>query len=420
MASELEKLLAMGSMAATGGYTQAALGGVQALYGLAQLPKAKAEFDRARAAAPSLETPSQFYENYRNAYDSTLASMQNDAIQANLSTSIQALQGAGGRALVGGLSQATNQAQQRQNQMMAQERQLRMAAGQQLAAAEERAIGRKEQRSNQQQAYANQAYQAALGNVGAGLGTVGEGLMYAVKDGIKKPKIPNLKKEAVGGQDPVSDAINTGIKNMEYHQSNMEASNIDQIEEEAEITEDFKGNLKDIYTPKVGAIRSDIAASQPSPRKTPQANIPNSGQYFGAPLMKSSAIFPELDFAPADAAAQALEPAPERAFEENFPVTRVPAEYSNEQALKQLNALGRMYRGAGSMPLSFKAGGMMTNGSFSHETNPINIMQDGMKVGEMTGGEYIINPTQANRIAKESSFAKKLFKRFEKNAKKNK
>ena len=427
MASELEKLLAMGSMAATGGTAQAVLGGAQALYGLAQLPKAKAEFDRARAAAPSLETPSQFYENYRNAYDSTLASMQNDAIQANLSTSIQALQGAGGRALVGGLSQATNQAQQRQNQMLAQERQLRMAAGQQLAAAEERAIGRKEQRSNQQQAYANQAYQAALGNVGAGLGAVGEGLMYALKDGVKKPKVPKIPNVFKKGEDPLETAVDevmNNVKSIEYNQRNLEAmeenENFERLEDEAEITEDFKGNLKNLYTPKVGAIRSDIAAAQPSPRKTPQANIPNSGQYFGAPLMKSSAIFPELDFAPADAAAQALEPAPERAFEENFPVTRVPAEYSNEQALRQLNALGRMYRGAGSMPLSFRAGGMMTNGSFSHETNPIDIMQDGMKVGEMTGGEYIINPTQAKKIAKESSFAKKLFKRFEKNAKKNK
>ena len=64
MASELEKLLAQGSMAATGGYAQAALGGLQAIYGLTQLPKARAEFERAKAAAPSLETPSQFYENY--------------------------------------------------------------------------------------------------------------------------------------------------------------------------------------------------------------------------------------------------------------------------------------------------------------------------------------------------------------------
>ena len=85
--------------------------------------KARAEFERARAAAPSLETPSQYYENYKNAYDSELARMQDDDDSSNLATSVQALQGAGGSALVGGLSQATAQSQAAQNQMLAQERQ---------------------------------------------------------------------------------------------------------------------------------------------------------------------------------------------------------------------------------------------------------------------------------------------------------
>jgi hypothetical protein len=39
-----------------------------------------------------------------------------------------------------------------------------------------------------------------------------------------------------------------------------------------------------------------------------------------------------------------------------------------------------------------------TPGEFSHATNPIHMLQDGMKIGEMTGGEYIINPEQADEI----------------------
>lgn len=39
-----------------------------------------------------------------------------------------------------------------------------------------------------------------------------------------------------------------------------------------------------------------------------------------------------------------------------------------------------------------------TPGKFSHKTNPIDIMKDGAKIGEMTGGEYIINPDQADAI----------------------
>jgi hypothetical protein len=45
-----------------------------------------------------------------------------------------------------------------------------------------------------------------------------------------------------------------------------------------------------------------------------------------------------------------------------------------------------------------------TPGDFSHKKNPIDIMKDGMKVGEMTGGEYIINPEQADTI--EDAFEK--------------
>jgi hypothetical protein len=63
---------------------------------------------------------------------------------------------------------------------------------------------------------------------------------------------------------------------------------------------------------------------------------------------------------------------------------------------------------------------MMTNGAFNHNTNPIDLVQNGQKVGEATGGEYILNPNQAKAVAKQSSYARKLFKKFEKNAKKNK
>lgn len=57
-------------------------------------------------------------------------------------------------------------------------------------------------------------------------------------------------------------------------------------------------------------------------------------------------------------------------------------------------------------------GGMMTEGAFSHETNPIDIMQDGAKVGEMTGGEAILNPEQQKKVAKQSPYFRKLMREF--------
>lgn len=59
-----------------------------------------------------------------------------------------------------------------------------------------------------------------------------------------------------------------------------------------------------------------------------------------------------------------------------------------------------------------KNGGMMTKGAFSHEKNPIDIMQDGAKVGEMTGGEAILNPEQQKKVAKQSPYFRQLMREF--------
>lgn len=417
MASELEKLLAQGSMAATGGYAQAALGGLQTIYGLTQLPKARAEFERAKAAAPSLETPSQFYENYKNAYDATLAGMQSDAIQANLATSVQALQGAGGRAVVGGLTAATAQALSAQNQMLAQERQMRLAAGQQLAAAEERSIGRKEARSQQEMAYANQAYQAALGNIGAGLGAVGEGLMYGMsakkKDeegkgilGVVKDKASNIKE---GVSEKISD-IKEGV---------------------SEKISDIKTNRAvKRYGDFVTQSRQMIADSEkPSFLKTPELNMPsltdtfmqNKPLGFGEkPVTSIAPKTVDLNLSVPEPKLQPINmptPVPTRYEPMGSPI---PLEYRNDQAIKQLEALQKGYNMVAEYNKYFFNGGMMTSGAFNHATNPIDLIQNGQKVGEATGGEIILNPSQAKAIAKQSSYARKLFKMFEKNAKKNK
>ena len=64
-----------------------------------------------------------------------------------------------------------------------------------------------------------------------------------------------------------------------------------------------------------------------------------------------------------------------------------------------------------------------TPGKFSHKENPIDIMKDGAKIGEMTGGEYIFNPKQMGNIKKFTSagdkeklhaYVKSLIKKFEK------
>jgi hypothetical protein len=61
-----------------------------------------------------------------------------------------------------------------------------------------------------------------------------------------------------------------------------------------------------------------------------------------------------------------------------------------------------------------KEGGMVTGGKFDHKTNPIDIVQQGRKVGEMTGGEVILNPSQQKKLSKESAYFRTLLKKFNK------
>ena len=65
-------------------------------------------------------------------------------------------------------------------------------------------------------------------------------------------------------------------------------------------------------------------------------------------------------------------------------------------------------------PFVGKNGGMMTGGKFNHKTNPIDIVQKGKKVGEMTGGEVILNPTQQKKLSQESAYFRSLLKKFNK------
>jgi hypothetical protein len=52
------------------------------------------------------------------------------------------------------------------------------------------------------------------------------------------------------------------------------------------------------------------------------------------------------------------------------------------------------------LQMSYAKGGkaMKTPGKFSHEANPIDVIKDGKKIAEMTGGEYIFNPKQSQQM----------------------
>lgn len=424
-----------------GGYLQAGLGTAQTIYGLTQLPKAKAEFERAQAVAPSLETPAQYYENYRNAYDSELARMESDMIQSNVASSIQALQSAGGRALVGGIGGATDAAASQSQSMLQRERAMRMQAGQQLAAAEERAIGRKESRSARDIQNASKGYQAALGNVAGGIGSIGTGLMYGMKNFDLKSLVDTDKP--AGGLDDVGfyggtlDGINIsagteGLVEQVDPKVDMNAVTNEGLDPVS--VEKQNRALNAYYTRNLGSKPFNFAEN-PVPAAPPQrfVNIEPQGHleqvvgnmYNSGSVNEQFKYFEGQPQIPADKFDESML-GPDQTYlkvgETVFVRDMSPQQLYERELGRKLRTAGKNFlTGFGmqqTVPFMKKQGGMMTNGEFNHDTNPIDIVQNGVKVGEATGQEVILNPEQAAKISKESSFARKLFKRFAKNAKK--
>lgn len=408
-------------------------GGLSAIYGATQLRKANREFEAARAAAPSLETPSQYYENYRNAYDSEIARMEQDSMQSNLASSIQALQGAGGRALVGGLSNTVAQQQSAQNKMLSQERAVRLKAGSDLARAEERTIGRKYKENVRQQDMAQQAASAARQNVASGLSNVATGVMFGglgqLGDAAKKGA-QGLAQGVKKGAQGIKGAYQMARLNMAGDGAPLgEAGNMDEFVRNFRENY-FLGDFNIDNTPQemTRNIQKGLLESQKQfrPNINPFENLDSDQLLTPSTLDLNAVAAQQKKELKTYNEAQGL--ARQKSTRvSGFGGTGEPTKtqqyiLDNSQSFTGEGVdpyYGTNDFGVPSYPMN-KQGGMMTKGAFNHETNPIDIVQNGVKVAEATGNEYILNPEQAAAIAKESSLARKLFRQFEKNAKKNK
>lgn len=415
---------------AVGGFIQAGLGAAQAIYGASQIPRANAEFAAAQAAAPSLETPAQFYENYRNAYDAEIARMESESIDRNIGTSVQALQGAGGRALVGGLSAVTGQAQNERNRMLAQERAVRLQAGSELARAEERSVQMRERRSQAQMDRASQAYQAALGNIGGGLSSMATGLtegFAALKDREGGDKRPGSLLERARAR----------FGRLDGEGSEAKVADVPSLKIDTPEMDFAKNYMSRFERPSVGDLGESFKEPKPE-QKTYDFATERDKFVSGAPkgrfdeLLGRSTNPNAMSFVPTiDQNGYQATPENEAIIKRYRDKMMLERGYTNSDYKKSqeitftpeeneiISAYEKGRPKRNGYPV-FEQGGMKTKGAFNHDTNPIHLVQDGQKVGEATGGEYILNPEQAKAVAKESSYARKLFKRFEKNAKKNK
>lgn len=115
-------------------------------------------------------------------------------------------------------------------------------------------------------------------------------------------------------------------------------------------------------------------------------------------------------------------------FDIGIAYDQLKAEQAREQYARQQIAQGIVGTAAGiartAVTFGAEQGAKVTPGEFSHDTNPIDIVQEGTKIGEMTGGEYIFNPRQAKQMAREATkgnsplhkFVRKTLNKFHKDA----
>lgn len=286
---------------AVGAIAQGVMGAGQAAYGLYQANKASKEMDRLRASAPSLETPGEYFQAYRQAADQSIMERQMESVNKQLAGGAQALGAAGGRALLGGLGAMTQGAQETQMNIADMQSQRQQQALQALAGAQSQTMQMKEGRYQQEMGAAAAAREAGLQNIAGGLGAIGSAATMGLAYGLD------------GG----------------------------------------------------GSTRT---MGQTRMAQTP-TSVPVRGTQQGA----------------------------------------------SNRVMRQIPSI---------IQSNNKDGGVIkTPGQFSHSKNPIDIMKDGSKIGEMTGGEYVFNPTQMSKIKnhvasgdKEAlhKYVKGLIKKFEK------
>jgi hypothetical protein len=166
-----------------GAIAQGVMGAGQAAYGMYQANKASKEMDRLRASAPSLSTPGEYFQAYKQAADQSIMERQMESVNKQIAGGAQALGAAGGRALLGGLGAMTQGAQETQMNIADMQSQRQQQALQALAGAQGQTMQMKEGRYQQEMGAAAAARDAGLQNVAGGLGAIGSAATMGLAEG---------------------------------------------------------------------------------------------------------------------------------------------------------------------------------------------------------------------------------------------
>lgn len=261
--------------------------------------------------------PAEYAEMLKQAKSGQAVQQRISEINKALSTSTEALQQSGSRAVIGGIGKVVDAGTGATNQLLAQQQRDIMSALGASAMGSERQIARDTQREMIQRQGFQSAINAGVQNTVGGLSDIGRTIGYGAS------MANDNKKSGSDLQDPLDF--------------------------------EMKNPLEETTIPQVG-----------------DPLLEGGVNTAGIAEMYKPTSSPMMDLTPEE-------------------------EEAALRAIRQMN--------------NFKHGGVtQTPGEFSHDTNPIQMIQDGEVIGEMTGGEYVLNPKQAKAISKESKFFRNLLK----------
>jgi len=205
------KKYAIGGLLATSAIIGGLAGLGQSIWGGVQANRARKDMERIKKGAPDLNapiagTPSEYYKAYKDAYNQDIMNRQMESIKTGLAGTTEALSGAGGRALLGGIGAATQQAQRQTQGIADLQQQRQIEALQNLGAANERTRQAQEarlaMREERFQTDLNRAAgERAVGqaNIGAGIGQIGSSVQGYL-GGLADIEAAKLKSNEKGGK----------------------------------------------------------------------------------------------------------------------------------------------------------------------------------------------------------------------------
>lgn len=281
-----------------------------------------------------------------SARDQSLMNRALDEANAALGTGVQALQGMGARG-AGAVSGLVRSAGDTTASITARQKAMEDQARQQLIQGNAMDSGYRRQMQMQQMQNAQQAQMAGVQNIGNALMSAASGFVDLASSG-NKDKTTKPAEPTPGSETIIEDKIS--FNRNDKRTRDAISSNIER--------------LTDARSNALGEDQVPLLSRRPSVEAGPVA-----------------------------------------------PPTIVPDNYSNSvdyEGLFPTTGGGSMMRPIASQyPVGiglYEQGGSAgkTPGVFSHKNNPIHMVRQGTKIGEMTGGEYIFNPSQAASLRKHS------------------